>query len=111
MDKLDYLGIIFILIISDLLISSVAVVKYGLYEVSFLHRWGFRSFGYSYALLGGLFAFILTFILTEGMGKIVEFISPTQTTYYFRFVYISLIVLYILIIILNALTIMWVKNA
>lgn len=101
MERLYYLTSILILVIADMFISSIGILEYGLYESSWIHRWGFREFGKSYTLLGVAISFAFIFLITEIFGTFFEYYQPENVNFYFLVVYIGIISVYALTIFLN----------
>lgn len=105
MDKTIFLLIIFMLIVVDMLLTATAVVNFGAYENSWLHRWGFKNFGYVYTGFGIILSFLMILGISELGGLLVSYFSFKQKEYYFLVVYAGTMTLYITVIILNILVI------
>ena len=103
--KSYFLFIIFILVVVDMLLTATAVVNFGAYENSWLHRWGFKNFGHLYTGLGIVFSFLIILGVSEFGGMVMSYFALPKKEYYFLILYAGIIILYSTIIILNALVI------
>ena len=114
-ERYSLIFVLFILILVDIIISSIAKLQFGITDLSQIHRAGLSTMGYWWIPFGILFSFFCAFFTIEVISWfmssfIYEKYEPEIKLKIKNKVYIGVCIYYIIIIIINFQIIKWIAG-